>query len=150
LVCLPIIMIIHFGKQNSGRHVFLVGCVGVIMLWNVVSYWIGYLWCSKILGDNMGKQNVKFVYVLHVYTLIIHVPVTELSCQNWSFEVFQLEFWSENWRFFVDIFMCSSVQNLQLTFYLLCFKCFFFLCKNFNLKLFFFFFFVFFFFFFFF
>jgi hypothetical protein len=44
-----------------------------------------------------------------------------LSCENWRFTIFQLEFWSEKWRFFVDVFMCLSVHNLQSTFCWLCF-----------------------------
>jgi hypothetical protein len=31
------------------------------------------------------------------------IHVNFLSWQNWRFEVFQLEFGSENWRLFVDI-----------------------------------------------
>jgi hypothetical protein len=30
--------------------------------------------------------------------------VISLSCENWRITIFQLEFWSENWRFFVDVF----------------------------------------------
>jgi hypothetical protein len=46
----------------------------------------------------------------------IRIPVISLSCENWRFTIFQLKFWSENWRFFVDVFMCLSVHNLQSTF----------------------------------
>jgi hypothetical protein len=48
----------------------------------------------------------------------VKADVKFLSWQNWRFEVFQLEFGSEN-EIFCQHFMCSSVQNLQVTFCLL-------------------------------
>jgi hypothetical protein len=37
-----------------------------------------------------------------------YIHVTEVLFHNWSFEIFQLEFWSEDWKFFVNVF--SSLE----------------------------------------
>ena len=44
--------------------------------------------------------------------------VISLSCENWRFTIFQLEFWSENWRFFVDI-LCVHRFIIKVHFLLL-------------------------------
>jgi hypothetical protein len=82
----------------------------------------------KLIDSDTGLRNRKekkiwfYTYIEHTNAnSIVSRRVISLSCENWRFTIFQLEFWSENWRFFVDVFMRLSVHNLQSTFCWLCF-----------------------------
>jgi hypothetical protein len=59
----------------------------------------GRLWSHTwIYIPKKHGQLTKIIYYSNWH-------VISLSCENWRFTIFQLEFWSENWRFFVDVFL---------------------------------------------
>ena len=48
------------------------------------------------------------------FLLCNYIHVTESLFHNWRFAIFQLEIWSQNWRFFIDMISKRVPQNFCL------------------------------------
>jgi hypothetical protein len=83
-----------------------------------------WLYVSKLLDLLILQTSARWWFYMLLRSMrpiynFIHVNF--LSWQNWRFEVFQLKFWSKNWRFFVDI-LC--VHRFIIKVHFLLFVCF--------------------------